>query len=308
VIGDWTAVAVRARGLAARRVGREAGRALASSPSLSEALAVLMRTPYQHDVRAGMDLATAEHAVWSTLLWHLRVLAGWAPSRGYERVRVLAGGFEIANIVGKLAQFDGRAAVAPYELGALSTAWGPVSRASSADEIRSALTASVWGDPGGTDVPTVGAALQIAWMRRVLYGVPEAANWARMFGGLLLARMLAAGTPPTADTMLERNLRLVVGGRWKSTTSLADLPSSVAKGASRALGSDVAGDLWHAEARAWTVLEQDALRMQRGWNPGPASVVAAAGLLAVDAWRLRAALELAARGGHASDEVLDVVA
>jgi hypothetical protein len=223
-------------------------------------------------------------------------------------VRLLAGGFEIANIVGRLAQFDGRAAIAPYELGALSTAWDPISRASSGDDVRAALAASVWGDPGGTDVPTVGATLQIAWMRRVLYGVPEAANWARMFGGLLLARMLAAATPPAAGSSLERNLRLIVGGRWTSTTPLADLPSSIATCAARALGSDVAGDLWHAEARAWSVLEQDALRMQRGWKPGPASVVAAAALLAVDAWRVRAALELAARGGHAPDEELDVVA
>ena len=309
MIGDWTAASVRARGLAARRVGAAACRTLAHSGSLSEALAALTHTPYNHDLRTGMNVAAAERAVSSTLLWHLRVLAGWAPSRGHDRVRVLAAAFEIANIVGKLAQFDGRPEVAPYELGAFAAAWPPVSRASSGEEVRTALTASVWGDPGGTDMPTIGAALTVAWVRRVAFGVPEAANWAKMFGGLLLARMIAAGTPPVAGSANDRNLRMVIGGRWTPTTKLADLTAVLSKSASRALDAgDVAASLWRAEARAWKLLEKDALRLQRGWNPGPQAVVAAAGLLAVDAWRVRAALELAARGGWAADEVLDVVA
>jgi hypothetical protein len=130
-----------------------------------------------------------------------------------------------------------------------------------------------------------------------------------MFGGLLLARMIAAGTPPVAGSANDRNLRMVIGGRWTPTTKLADLTAVLSKSASRALDAgDVAASLWRAEARAWKLLEKDALRLQRGWNPGPQAVVAAAGLLAVDAWRVRAALELAARGGRAADEVLDVVA
>jgi hypothetical protein len=282
---------------------------LARAGSLPEALAMLSHTPYNHDVRPGMDLRAAEGAVAKTLLWHLRVLAGWAPSRGHERVRLLAAGFEIANVLGKLAQFGGRRAVAPYELGALSTVWGPVSRASSDVEVRTALATSAWGDPGGTDMPTVGAALEVSWARRVAFGVPEAAGWAKMFGGLLLARMLAAGAPPEAGSPNERNLRLVIGGRWAGSAALADLPASLSKPAARALSAgEAAGDLWRAEARAWTLLETDALRVQAGWNPGPGAVVAAAGLLAVDAWRVRAALELAARGGQFPDEVLDVVA
>jgi len=186
MIGDWTAASVRARGLAARRVGRSAARALARSESLSEALATLTHTPYDHDLRTDMNVAAAERAVSSTLLWHLRVLAGWAPSAGHDRVRVLAAPFEIANIVGKLAQFEGRPVVAPYELGAFATAWPHIVRASNAQEVRTVLTTSVWGDPGGTDMPTIGAALTVAWVRRVVFAVPEAANWARMFGGLLL--------------------------------------------------------------------------------------------------------------------------
>jgi hypothetical protein len=184
-----------------------------------------------------------------------------------------------------------------------------VSQASSARDVRTALASSEWGDPGGTDLPTVAAALQIAWARRVAFGAPETAEWAKMFGGLLLARMLVAGMPPAAGSANDRNLRLVVGGRWTAKTTLADLRTLLPHCAARALGTaDDPDDLWHADARAWMLIEQDALRRQNGWNPGPGDVVAAAGLLAVDAWRVRAALELAARGGHAPDEVLDVVA
>jgi hypothetical protein len=52
---------------------------------------------YGRDVHVGMSMDKAQHAVASTLLWHLRVLAGWVPT---ERpiLRVLAGGFEIANV------------------------------------------------------------------------------------------------------------------------------------------------------------------------------------------------------------------
>jgi hypothetical protein len=307
--GDWTAASVRARGLAARRVGRDACRTLARSSSLADAIVALTHTPYDHDVRSGMDVAAAERAVSKTLLWHLRVLAGWAPSRGHDRVRVLAGAFEIANILGKLAQFDGRPAVAAYELGALATAWLLVDRASNAHDVRAVLAASVWGDPGGTDIPTIGAALSVAWVRRVAFGVPEAANWAKMFGGLLLARMIAAGTPPAAGSANDRNLRTIAGGPWTAETKLADLPAHLAKSASGALDAvDTPDTLWRAEARAWKRVEADALRSQRGWNPGPGAVVAAAALLGIDAWRVRAALECAARGGHVPDEVLDVVA
>lgn len=256
-----------------------------------------------------MDLAAAERAISSTLLWHLRVLAGWAPSAGHDRVRVLAAAFEIANIVGKLAQFAGWPVIAPYELGAFATAWPHVARASNPQDVRAALMTSVWGDPGGVDLPTIGAALTVAWVRRVAFGVPEAAPWAKMFGGLLLARMIAAGTPPAAGSANDRNLRMVIGGRWTAATTLADLPSVLSKSASRVLNAgDTAETLWRAEVRAWKLLEKDALHFEREGNPGPKAVVSAAALLAVDGWRVRAALELAARGGRATDEVLDGVA
>ena len=253
--GDWTAVAVRARGLSARRLGRAEARGLARSGSLAEAVGILSHTPYGRDVRPGMDLAPAEHAVFSTLLWHLRVLAGWAPSRGLDRVRLLAAGFEIANVVGHLprASSEARAIRPPYALGALTTAWGTISRAASGEEVRRALATSAWGDPGGSEIPVVGAALQVAWARRVAFGVPEARSWARIFAGLILARMLAAGAPPAPGGGIDRNLRLLLGGRWEGATALGDLARTLPTAAHALAGGRAAGDLWRAGARAGSV-------------------------------------------------------
>jgi hypothetical protein len=308
VIGDWTAVAVRARGLAARRLGRAGAQRLARAGSLDEALRILSRTPYGRYVRAGMDLASAEHALWSTLLWHLRVLAGWAPSRGLDRVRLLAAGFEIANVVGLLAQLEGRAAAPPYALGALTTSWGTISRAPSAEDVRHGLATSVWGDPGGSDLSSVAVAMQAAWVRRVAFGVPEAQGWARIFAGLLVARMVAVGYPSVAGAS-RRNLRLVLGGKWESVPAIGELADSLSTLAAQAL-ADVreAGDLWRAEAGAWSLIEAQALRLQAGWRPAPSAVVAVSGLLAADAWRTRAALEVATHGGATPIEILNVVA
>lgn len=290
---DWTAVAVRARGLAGRRLGRVGAQNLARTTSLAEALALLAHTPYNHDVRPDMNLASAEHAVASTLLWHLRILAGWAPTAGMRRIRVLAAGFEIADITGHLADLEGRASIAPYELGALKTAWTAVAQAASETDVRGVLSTSAWGDPGCSDLATVSAALQTAWARRILTGVPEATEWARIFAGVLLARMHVAHAPPVAGSVSDRNLHLVLGGGWDAAVALANRDSS---------------ELWRAEAAAWIAIEASALRLQTAWLPGPAAIVAVAGLLAVDAWRTRAALEIASRGGKAPDEAFDVLA
>ena len=263
MIGEWTAPAVRARALASRRIGRERVRAVATSPTLAAALAVLADTPYGRDLTPGMTLAIAGRAVWSTLLWHLRILAGWSPAAGMNRVRLLAGGFEIANVVGYLAQLDGFSAAPPFELGRLETAWRNVRRVTTAAEVRRALARSGWGDPAGESPAIVAAALQSAWARRVSLEVPEARPWATAFESLLRARAQPAdGNAPQ----------------------------------------------WLDEASIWRAMEAQALAMGAGWRPGPSAIVATAGLLAADAWRTRAALEIAARGGAHDAEVLDAVA
>ena len=68
-------------------------------------------------------------------------------------------------------------------------------------------------------------------------------------------------------------------------------------------------DLWRAEAGWWRRVEDDAFGLRRRAAFGRATVVGAAALLAVDAWRVRAALEVAARGGYGpAMEAFDAVA
>jgi len=148
VTAAWVAGSVRARGMVRRRYGAAATRALAASPSLAEALVTLAATPYGHDVHPDQTLAEAQHALGATVLWHLRVLAGWMPRQGADTVRLLAGGFEIANVDEHVRSLRGRSTAPPYRLGTLATAWPRLGRTASLAEIREVLAASSWGDPG----------------------------------------------------------------------------------------------------------------------------------------------------------------
>jgi hypothetical protein len=79
---------MRASALARHRVGAAGARAVASAASLPyEALSLLVGTPFGHEVRVDQSLEEAQHGVAATLLWHLRVLAGWVPRQGTDLVR-----------------------------------------------------------------------------------------------------------------------------------------------------------------------------------------------------------------------------
>ena len=114
---SWVAASVRARGMARRRYGAAAARALAGSATLTEALSTLVDTPYGHDVRGDHSLAQAQHALGATVLWHLRVLAGWTPRQGARTLRAIAAGFEIANVDEHLRALRGHPTPPPYRLG-----------------------------------------------------------------------------------------------------------------------------------------------------------------------------------------------
>ena len=66
--------------------------------------------------------------------------------------------------------------------------------------------------------------------------------------------------------------------------------------------------LWRGEGRFWAQVESDGAALLRRGEARVGSVVAVVGLLGADAWRTRAALELAAFGGGDLDGVLDAVA
>jgi len=313
VSAAWVAATTRGRGLARRRLGRDGALRLARLEGLEPALAELTLTPYGHAVQRGMDLPAARHAVSATALWHLRILAGWGPALGAGRVYALVAGFEAANISGRLAAIDGRVPSPPFELGSMAGVWPSVARAGGATEVRRVLASSPWGDPGTEDFAGIRLALRLAWARRVAQAVPEAALWAGASAVLAMARAFAVGAPPAPDTPAARDATRLLGSHWATARGPRDLVDAVPRSVRWALSgidgdSWADADLWRAEASWWGRVESDAATLTVAPRPDPGVVVGVAGLLGADAWRIRAALELAARGGGPLAEVLDAVA
>jgi hypothetical protein len=317
VSGAWVAGTVRSRALARRRVGRAGVRALALSPSLDEALAVVSTGPYGHDVRAGQSLAAAQHALGAALLWNLRVLAGWLPREGTEAVRAFAGWFEIAGIDDLLQRFDGgtphggvpaggRPDDGPYRLGALATAWPQLRDAASPAELRERLARSAWGDPGGDRPRDVQLSVRLSLAERLAAAAPQARPWAAGGVALLVAREVVLPRRPPPEALVPRAAGLL-GTAALAAGGLREYTRDLAGPARWALeGVAAPDDLWTAETRFWRRVESDGTRLARspGWGLGP--VVGTVASLAVDAWRVRAALTLAARQ-QATPEMLDVL-
>jgi hypothetical protein len=67
------------------------------------------------------------------------------------------------------------------------------------------------------------------------------------------------------------------------------------------------GDLWRAEVAWWSRVERDGFELLGAPGFGKATLLGAVAVLAADARRTRAALELAARGGRPL-EVFDTLA
>jgi hypothetical protein len=307
VTAGWVAGTVRARAMSRRRLGAAGARALAASSTLADALAVLVATPYGHDVRADHTLAEAQRAITETLLWDVRVFAGWLPRAGTEQLRVLAGWFEVADVDEILRDMAGQDAAPRYSLGSLSTAGSRLGTASSPAELRAVLSASPWGDPGGDTAHEIASALRLSWAERVAAAVPQARPWALAGASLLVARdVFAAGRPlPLAAAATARRL---LGAAAADAHALPEFTARLPRPARAALmGVEDASSLWRAEARWWTNVESDALALLRRPRFGSDPVIGTVAAAAVDAWRVTAALECAARGGQVS-EALDAVA
>lgn len=301
----WVAGSVRAEAMARRRYGAAAARSLAATPGLDEALQKLVTTPFGHDVRLGQTLDEAERALAATVLWHWRVLAGWSPWEGIRILRVLAAGYEITNVDELVRALQGSPVPPAYQLGALTTWWPHLQRAGSIAQLRALLAASPWGDPGQDSVSAIQIGMRLAWAHRAAGQVPEA--WRLGGAALLVAReRFAAGrrlvTPP-ADLA-----EALLGGPAIAATSWRDLVQALPLDAAWVF-EDVqdVGDLWRAEATWWRRVEHDSFRLLRGVRFEPPRLLGAAAVLAADAWRVRAALEVAARGGTAL-EAFDAVA
>jgi hypothetical protein len=307
----WVAGSVRARAMTHRRVGDGGARALAASASLSEAVDMLARSPYGPRVRPGDTLADAAYGVRATVLWNLRVLAGWLPAEGAETVRALAGWFEIANVDEHLRAFEGRAASRPYVLGSLATAWPLLAPTGSHDELRAALAASHWGDPGGDTARDVQLAMRLTWAARIATRAPVARDWALGAAALLLAgELFGRGMPLSAGAAARATALL--GPPWAAASTLDALSAAVPAAARWALaGLADARDLWRGQIAWWRRVRADSSRLAARSGFGPAPVVGAAALLAADAWLVLAGLEAAARaqaGDASALEAFDVVA
>lgn len=302
---SWVAASVRARLIAAHGVGRERALEIGRRDSLDDGIAALSSSAYGGALRSGCDLAEAQRAVASTALWQLRVLAGWLPPGAALRARVLAAWFEIANVEERLAELTGLASRPQFDLGALGSASHRIAAATSAADVRAALTASEWGDPGGDGPAEIARALRLAWARRALDALPTTASWALGAIGLLLARDLATGGRPRGALSRLPELGHDVAGAG----DIAELVSRLSPRAAWALkGVNDGDDLWVAEARWWRRVENDARALLARGSDGLSALTGAAALVAVDARRVSAALASAARGGSGTAlEVLDAV-
>lgn len=297
---------VRARLIATHGAGRERALAIGREASLGDGIAALASTTYGEAARPDAGLEDAQHAVASTALWQLRVLAGWLPPGAALRARVLVAWFEIANVDERLADLAGMPSRPQFDLGSLGSASRLIAAAGSPADLRAALAASEWGDPGSDEPAAIARAARLAWARRALDALPATAPWVLGAVGLMLARDLAAGRRPQGA--LARLPELGHG-----VAEAADIPQLARRLSPRAAwalaGVDDADGLWIAEARWWRRVEGDARALLARGADGVSVLTGAAALVAVDARRVSAALAAAARGGSESAlELLDAVA
>ncbi|MFC7483328.1 hypothetical protein ACFQX7_29575 [Luedemannella flava] len=181
-----------------------------------------------------------------------------AAAGGHAALRALAGWFEIANVDERMAGWAGTPADPPFALGALAIAWPRLHRARDGQELRAALAASPWGDPGGTDARTIGLHMRAAWARRVGVHVPSARSWAAGGVALLVARerhVLGRLLPAAAAATAARSIGRTAAGAPSWPSFVAALP-----GPARWVfePGDGPGELWRAEARWWRRVHADA--------------------------------------------------
>jgi len=283
----WVAGTVRAKAMARRVLGAEAARQVAASRSLPAAQRMLQSTRYRDAAETGLSLAMAQHAVAATILWDLRVLAGWLPRDGVSLLRLLAGWFEIANVDELLQAQAGLPAGPEFDLGALATAWPRLSEARSTAELCRALAASAWGDPGGDTSKDIRLAMRARWAARVAVSGDRARTWATAAAAML--RSAAPTAPVTA-----------VGGRSGADRRPSAMARLTSRGRPPASGpADRAAQPWEAEAGWWRRVESDARVLLRSAATDSGPVLGAVAVMAADARRARAALASAARGGQA---------
>jgi hypothetical protein len=297
----WVAGTVRARALLERRLGSAAVAGLAVLPTPDAAAARLGDSSYQRFLPAGADPGQAERAVDDAVLWNLRVLAGWLPRRGLAAIQALASDYEIRNIADKLRVLAGEPAGTPYRLGALAAAWRSAAAARSTAELRAAVSASPWGDPGTEEPGDFVVFLRLSAASRLAAVHDDARPWGAAAAALAVARRrFLAGAPLSATAQAKAGPLL-----GSPALHAEDWPGFTAALPRRDVGWVLEGiedprQLWRAEELWWSRLEQDAADLVHTSGFGPEPALGCAALLLADARAVRAALASAARGGRSA--------
>lgn len=301
----WVAAATRGRALLDGLVGIDGARALVASTTWPEAATKLGTTFYGRELDVPADRETARRTAAAATAWQLRVLAGWVPPGASGLARLFAGPLEIANIEQHLAGLAGAASGTAIPLGSLSVAWPRVALTTSTAQVRDALARSAWGDPGGTDPTTIGVGLRVAWARRVVRQVPDAAAWARGGTAVLVAReKLAFGRELAHPT--DHEVDKLIGTRWRQAPTVADLSERLPRSAAWALApAGSPSELWLAEVAVVRRIGEEATQLAGSGRYTQSTVMAMMALLLVDLWRVTAAIEAT---GRDASEVFDEVA
>jgi hypothetical protein len=292
--------------MARRRLGGSAARELARS-STELALHALAESAYGQDVRPGLTVTQAQHAVRAALLWQLRVLAGWQPRRGAELIRRLAAWYEIANVEEHFRRFADQLTEPAYDLGALATAWRRLATCGSPGQVREVLASSPWGDPGGDGPYAISVAMRFTWAQRVATLSEPLVPWAAAAAALLLAReqLLVNRTLPSSA---RKAASALLGHRAVEASSVAELATAAGRNAAWVFeGIDEPAELWRAESAWWRRVEDDGFAMMRSTRADSRPLLGTVAILGADARRVCAALEISDRGG-APLEVFDAVA
>ncbi len=226
-------------------------------------------------------LRSAQHS--SSLLWQLRVLAGWLPSEGVEAVQGCVLWFEIRNIEDRLAYFAGAPAEPMYELGRLGIISRRLESTGSAEDIRWLLRTSVWGDPGADDAYSMRIWLRHAWHRRARDASAEFRVWADAAAWLFSVRERLAQRPG-ADLLARAQPSLPSAWGWVTSVQWSG------------------HDLWRAEQRWWEQVRDEGLRLLHRPIGSGGPVIGTLATLASSAHRIATALE-AASGGATSEYV-----
>ena len=294
--GSWVGADVRAIAMSRRVVGRAGAASIAACSDLRTALAELERSPYARDIQPSHDLASAQRAVASTLLWNVRVIAGWVPASGVGILRVAMAWFEILNIEARLRSAVAGQVVRPFDLGGLATVRGD-GESATAGEVLTRLRATWWGSPEQDSVRAIGLSMRSKLVDRASSGVPGARTWAAGAAALIVAReQVVAGNQLPSD--VRRNLAHVLGEAALEADSLDALATCLPSRARWVFNGVTSNeDMWRAESGWWARVETDGHELLRRSTFGPEPVVGAVAVMASDAWRLRAALHAAALGG-----------